>query len=520
MSSESDDAAWARDHRACFQVAPLIEMREKQKIQVGFTIDLYAGLPMDKTPGEERRRGVTENLGAAAGDRRGADPRGGERRSGGDRALADRSLHPPREPDEARSRPPSPCFPRRRLLHRHDRGRAHAPVRGRAEAGRDGPPVRPLVGRKMKKKVASGPILASLVASLLGCAKKEAPPPPPPDVKVATVLQKDVPIYVEAIGQTRGSTEIEVRARVEGFLQTVDFKEGNPVRKGQLLYTIDPRPFEAALAQAKGKLAEAEAQLARAKQDVVRYEPLVAKNAISRQEYETAVVVQRAAEASVEAAKAVGGAGGARPRLHEGRWPPRTAWRARPRSTRGRSWAGDRARCSPTSRRSARSTSASRSPSGTTSTTRAGARSAAASRRRTQLPFELVLADGSSTRTKGQLVFVDRNVDPADRHHPAGGGVPQPRRDRAARAVRPRAGGGGPEEGRDPGAAARRLGAAGHLQRRGRGRRRHGRDAHGEAGAADRHARGSSTRASRPASGSWSRACRRSGRASRSSPRW
>ena len=121
---------------------------------------------------------------------------------------------------------------------------------------------------------------------------------------MATVLQRDVPIYVEAIGQTRGSTEIEVRARVEGFLETVDFKEGNPVRKGQLLYTIDPRPFEAALAQAKGTLAGAEAQLARARQDVTRYEPLVAKNAISRQDYETAVSVQRAAEAAVDAAKA------------------------------------------------------------------------------------------------------------------------------------------------------------------------------------------------------------------------
>ena len=84
----------------------------------------------------------------------------------------------------------------------------------------------------------------------------------------------------------------------------MDFKEGSPVRKGQLLYTIDPRPFQSALAQAKGRLAQAEAQLARAHQDVVRYEPLVAKNAISRQEYETAVVVERAAVASVEAAKA------------------------------------------------------------------------------------------------------------------------------------------------------------------------------------------------------------------------
>ena len=156
----------------------------------------------------------------------------------------------------------------------------------------------------MKNKVAGGPILAVFLASLAGCAKKEAPPPPPPEVKVAPVLTRDVPVYVDVIGQTRGSTEIEVRARVEGFLESVDYREGNFVRKGQLLYTIDPRPLEANLAQAKGVQAEAEAQLARARQDVVRYEPLVAKNAISRQEYETAVQVQRAAEASLEAARA------------------------------------------------------------------------------------------------------------------------------------------------------------------------------------------------------------------------
>ena len=148
-------------------------------------------------------------------------------------------------------------------------------------------------------------IVALAAASLGGaCSKKEAPPPAPPKVSVAPVIQRDVPIFVEAIGQTRGSTEIEVRARVEGYLESVDFKEGSYVNKGQLLYTIDPRPLQATVAQAKGVQAEAEAQLARAKQDVVRYEPLVAKNAISRQEYETAVQVHRAAEASLEAAKA------------------------------------------------------------------------------------------------------------------------------------------------------------------------------------------------------------------------
>jgi membrane fusion protein (multidrug efflux system) len=155
----------------------------------------------------------------------------------------------------------------------------------------------------MKTKVPT-PMFLALLAATVACGKKEAPPPAPPEVKVATVLQKDVPVFVEAIGQTRGSTEIEVRARVEGYLESVDYREGNYVRKGQLLYTIDPRPFEANVAQAKAVQAEAEAQLARARQDVVRYEPLVAKNAISRQEYETAVQVQRAAEASLEAGKA------------------------------------------------------------------------------------------------------------------------------------------------------------------------------------------------------------------------
>jgi membrane fusion protein (multidrug efflux system) len=129
--------------------------------------------------------------------------------------------------------------------------------------------------------------------------------PPPPTVKVASVLQRDVPIHVEAIGETRGNTEIEIRARVEGFVDSVDFAEGSVVEKGQLLYTIDPRPFETAVAQAQASVAESEAQLARTRQDVVRYEPLVAKNAISREEYETAVALERAAAATLDAMKAL-----------------------------------------------------------------------------------------------------------------------------------------------------------------------------------------------------------------------
>lgn len=150
-------------------------------------------------------------------------------------------------------------------------------------------------------------LAALLVAVCLGaaaCGESAPPPPPPVEVQVATVLQRDLPIYVENIGQTLGSQEVEVRARVEGFLETVNFREGTVVKKGDLLYTIDPRNLEAALAQARGQLARAKADLARASQDVARYRPLVAQNAIPRQQFETSVQVESAAKAAVDAAKA------------------------------------------------------------------------------------------------------------------------------------------------------------------------------------------------------------------------
>jgi membrane fusion protein (multidrug efflux system) len=254
--------------------------------------------------------------------------------------------------------------------------------------------------------------LSSALATFsLGCGKKEAPAPQPPDVKAATVLQKDVPIYVEAIGQTRGSTEIEVRARVEGFLQSVDFKEGTPVRKGQLLYTIDPRPFQATLAQSKGQLAEAEAQLARAKQDVVRYEPLVAKNAISRQDYETAVVVQRAAEAAVEAAKASMeraqiDLGYTRVTAPEAGLVGKTE--VYPGTLVGRGDSTLLTHISQIGTIHVRFTIPERDYLyyARRNQERGGRNEGA------KLPFELVLADGSVHPHKGLLTFIDRNVDP------------------------------------------------------------------------------------------------------------
>lgn len=127
---------------------------------------------------------------------------------------------------------------------------------------------------------------------------------PPPEVRVTPVIQRDLPIYVEAIGQTRGSKEVQIQPRVSGFLQSQDYKDGALVRKGELLYTIDPRPYVAALAQANGQLAQSEAQLQQTRNDVARYIPLAAEDAISRQQLDNAKTSENAAKAAVEAAQA------------------------------------------------------------------------------------------------------------------------------------------------------------------------------------------------------------------------
>ncbi|HEY0465325.1 MAG TPA: efflux RND transporter periplasmic adaptor subunit, partial [Polyangiaceae bacterium] len=145
-----------------------------------------------------------------------------------------------------------------------------------------------------------------LLFLLIGCEKEEqkAAPPPPVVVKMAEAVSRDVPITVEAVGQTRGNMEIDISARVEGFLETIEFKEGSFVKKGQRLYTIDSRPFRAALAEAQAKVGQSKAELARTHQDVMRYEPLVAKNAVSVQDLETAQANERAQQSSVAAAQA------------------------------------------------------------------------------------------------------------------------------------------------------------------------------------------------------------------------
>lgn len=144
-----------------------------------------------------------------------------------------------------------------------------------------------------------------LIVAGVACSKDEAPPPPPPpEVQVAEVIQKDVPIYVELVGSTLGSEDVEIRSRVAGYLVSINFTEGSFVRKGQLLYKIDPQPFQAALDQAKANLATAQAALEKTDNDVARYKPLAQQQAVSQQELDNALSAQQAARAQVDANKA------------------------------------------------------------------------------------------------------------------------------------------------------------------------------------------------------------------------
>jgi membrane fusion protein (multidrug efflux system) len=148
------------------------------------------------------------------------------------------------------------------------------------------------------------PALSVLAIAVTSCGKQEAPAAAPPEVYVADVVQKDVPVYMELVGQTRGSQDVEIRARVEGYLDRVAFTEGSFVHKGDLLYQIDPKPLEAALANAKANLATAQARLQKTNTDVGRLTPLAKEQAVSQQELDNALAAQDAARAQVDAQKA------------------------------------------------------------------------------------------------------------------------------------------------------------------------------------------------------------------------
>lgn len=148
------------------------------------------------------------------------------------------------------------------------------------------------------------PAALAIAALSAGCGKKTPPEMPPPVVEVVPAVQKDVPVYKEAIGTLDGFVNADIRPQVEGYVLSQLYKEGSVVRKGQSLFQIDPRQFQAALDQAKGALAQAQAALVNAEQTVARYGPLAAQNAVSQQELDNAVASQLQAKAAVDSARA------------------------------------------------------------------------------------------------------------------------------------------------------------------------------------------------------------------------
>jgi len=148
----------------------------------------------------------------------------------------------------------------------------------------------------------------SLTCALLlnGCTSgASAPSPPPaPTVEFVSVIQQDVPIYSEWVATLDGYVNAQIQPRVAGYIIRQNYKEGSVVRKGEVLFEIDPRPFKAALDQAKAQLAQAEAQLGKAGLDVQRDTPLAQARAIAQSQLDTEIQAKLGAQAQVLAAKA------------------------------------------------------------------------------------------------------------------------------------------------------------------------------------------------------------------------
>jgi len=159
----------------------------------------------------------------------------------------------------------------------------------------------------MMKQISTALVSAVLLLHAVGCSNgnvRAAAPPPPPVVEVAPVIQKDVPVQGEWVGTLEGYVNAQIQPQVSGYLIRQDYHEGALVKKGQLLFEIDPRPFQAVLDQAKGQLAQAEAQMANAELNVNRDIPEAEAHAIPQSQLDTDTQSLRGAKAAVEAAQA------------------------------------------------------------------------------------------------------------------------------------------------------------------------------------------------------------------------
>jgi RND family efflux transporter MFP subunit len=147
---------------------------------------------------------------------------------------------------------------------------------------------------------------AVLIATwpLAACGARQAPAPPPPTVVAAQPLQRQVEDWDDFVGQFESPASVDVRPRVSGYVTAIGFRDGQQISKGQLLFQIDPRPYQAAFDQAKGQEAHAAAALADAKVELNRSQQLVAAHATSQQDVDTRLAAERTAAADVAAARA------------------------------------------------------------------------------------------------------------------------------------------------------------------------------------------------------------------------
>ncbi len=161
--------------------------------------------------------------------------------------------------------------------------------------------------RSLNKWAQYAVIVACMTFSvgLVGCGRSQAAMQlPTPEVLVAKPVQQDVPMHNEWVATLDGYVNADIRPQVSGYIISQDYKEGSVVRKGQVLFEIDPRPFQATLDRAKGELAQAEAMLAKSTIDVERDTPLAEQKAVPKEKLDNEIQAKRAAEAAVESAKA------------------------------------------------------------------------------------------------------------------------------------------------------------------------------------------------------------------------
>lgn len=147
------------------------------------------------------------------------------------------------------------------------------------------------------------PALLLLVLAM-GCSEPPPPSPVPLEIAVTPVVERDQPVVLDMVGETRGSSDIPIRARVEGVILSRHFTEGRKVEIGDLLYTIDPSPFESMVVEAEGYLAESRTRLAKARSDLARIRPLAEMKAVSQVDLDGAIAQFEAATGGVQASEA------------------------------------------------------------------------------------------------------------------------------------------------------------------------------------------------------------------------